>query len=80
VFDDLTRLAARICGVPIALVSFVDKEWQWFKSKVGLAASETSRDIAFCALAILQPGAFIVQDASQDNRFANNPLVVAPKD
>lgn len=77
VFDDLTRLAARICGVPIALVSFADKERHWFKSKVGVTASETSRDIAFCALAILQPDVFIVQDACQDARFANNPLVTS---
>src|SRR5215203_1151237 len=77
VFDDLTELAARICEAPIALITLVDEDRQWFKSKVGTSLTETSRDISFCAHAITQEGLFIVPDATQDQRFATNPLVVS---
>jgi len=75
VFDDLTELAAYICEAPIALISLVDEDRQWFKSKVGISLNETSRDISFCAHAILNEGLFVVPDASRDERFKHNSLV-----
>ena len=76
-FNDLTRLAAYICETPIALITLVDAHRQWFKAKVGIGEKETSRDISFCAHAILQDGPFIVPDAADDERFKDNPFVTA---
>lgn len=74
-FDRITRLATRMFDVPIALVSLVDQDRQWFKSRQGLGACETGRDISFCGHAILHEGPTVVPDALQDARFADNPLV-----
>jgi len=77
VFDDLTELAAHICAAPIALISLVDEDRQWFKSKVGTTLTETARDISFCTHAIKQSGLFVVPDAAEDERFRRNPLVTS---
>jgi PAS domain S-box-containing protein len=77
-YDDLTLLAAHICQTPMASVSFVDEDRQWFKSRIGLQVSETSRDIAFCAHTILHKDQiFEVCDAEADPRFLASPLVTA---
>ncbi|NTW97892.1 MAG: GAF domain-containing protein, partial [Oscillochloris sp.] len=75
-FDEIVRLAAEICGTPIAMVSLVDAHRQWFKARIGLTAAETPRDVGFCAHAITNPGdILVVPDAALDPRFANNPFV-----
>ncbi len=74
-FDELTRVASFICKTPIALLSLLDENRQWFKSRVGLDATETPIDQAFCLHAIEKPEVMIVRDAQEDSRFSSNPLV-----
>ncbi|MDB5850778.1 MAG: putative sensor protein [Rhodoferax sp.] len=76
-FDRVVRFAAEQLDMPMALVSLVDGDRQWFKSRIGMDAAQTGRDIAFCGHAILQPETFVVEDTLLDERFADNPLVTA---
>jgi len=77
-FDRITRLAASILKVPIALVSLVDRERQWFKSSYGLNVAETSREVSFCSHAVASQEVLVISDTLQDPRFADNPLVTDP--
>lgn len=76
-FDAITRAAAHVCGTPIAFISLVDQTRQWFKSKIGLEASETPRDISFCAHSLDQSEPLVVQDAQKDPRFSDTLLVTS---
>jgi PAS domain S-box-containing protein len=75
-YDELVQLAAYVCGTPMAVITLIDNERQWFKARFNVEAIETPRDIAFCAHTICGPDLFVVPDAEKDRRFATNPLVV----
>ena len=75
-FDDIVRQAARLLDTPIALISLIDERRQWFKARVGLSVQETPRSLAFCAHAIAGDGFMVVDDATRDPQFMNNPLVM----
>lgn len=75
-YQNLVHLASAICSTPISLISLVDRNKQWFKAELGLGASETPRDVSFCAHAINQTEILEVQDAANDERFHDNPLVL----
>jgi anti-sigma regulatory factor (Ser/Thr protein kinase) len=74
-FDDLALLASQVCGTPIALITLVDAERQWFKARVGVSITDTSRSVSFCTHAIRHAGLFVVPDATEDRAFRDNPLV-----
>jgi GAF domain-containing protein len=80
-YDDIVKLASALCGAPIALISLIDRDRQWFKARVGLDVEETGRDVAFCDHAIRQPDQVMeVPDATKDARFVDNPLVTGAPD
>jgi GAF domain-containing protein len=76
-FDDLVGLASQICGTPIALISLIDAQRQFFKARTGLDVTQTPRDAAFCDHAIAEPELMVVPDAAADPRLAGNPLVTS---
>lgn len=80
-FDDISALAQMICGTPVALITLVDKDRQWFKSRIGVDEQQTPREVAFCSHAILDPHeVMVVEDLQLDPRFSGNPFVVGPPD
>jgi len=79
-FDDITYLASALCATPIAVVTFIDKDRQWFKSRIGLTVPQTARSISICAYTILQHSIMVVPDLTSDQRFADNPMVTGTPD
>lgn len=79
-FDRLTKLASIICGVPIALITLIEKDRQWFKSNLGLEGTETLRETSFCQYAIMGTETLEVKDATKDERFVDNPFVTGDPD
>jgi len=77
-FDDLCRKAAQAFNAPVALITLLDEDRQWFKARIGFEPCETSRDASFCNYVVAEDMVLIVPDATQDPRFAANPLVVGP--
>src|ERR1051325_468828 len=77
-FDDIVALASNVCGTPMSLVPLLDTDRQWFKARVGVDDTGTERDVSFCSHAVLGRDLMVVPDATQDHRFADNPLVTGP--
>lgn len=78
VFDEICQRAAKAYDAPIASISFIDRDRQWFKARVGMASTETPRNVSFCTYTILKDEPLVVLDAKADPRFSDNPLVVGP--
>src|SRR5438270_6386419 len=76
--DELTRLASQVCGTPMAFVSFLDEQRQWFRSRIGLDLAHAPREHSFCSQTVLQGGLFVVEDAAKDTRFTRHPLLAPP--
>lgn len=77
-FDRVVRLAARLFSVPMAVISLTDRDRQWYKAKLGIAASDSPRDLSICAQALTEREPLVVRDAREDERFAETPLVTGP--
>jgi two-component system NtrC family sensor kinase len=75
-FDDLAMLASQVCGTPIALITLVTADRQWFKARIGVSVTGTSRSVSFCSHAMEQRALFVIPDTRNDERFRNNPMVI----